>query len=67
MSADRFILDKAVDWRKVNLPHDRSPIKTNLDPKQLNDCLRLPKPMLGQKYPVTVLYRGFLIAAKVPK
>ena len=64
---DRFILDKAVDWRKVNRPYDQTPIKTNLDPKQLNDCLRLPKPAFGQKYPETVLYRGFRLAAKVPK
>ena len=60
----RANLDKLVDWRKANRAWDTSPVKVNLGPKELNDALRLPKPKLGDKYPVKVTYRGIQLLAK---
>ena len=60
---DLECINRAVDFRKTNLPHLTTPIKVNLSPRELNDALRLPKPLFGHAYPTKVLWRGYHIQA----
>lgn len=61
---DQAIIDKMIDWRKLNRPHDQSELKTSLSPESLHRALDHPRPRDG-KYPESVLYRGYRVLAKV--
>ena len=61
---DKELIDRMIDWRRVNRPADESPIKTTLNPEALHKALGLPDPLYGAKYPDSVSYRGYLVHAK---
>jgi hypothetical protein len=62
---DQELIDRMIDWRRINRPRDQSDIKTNLAPDVIHRALGLPRPMEGAKYPDSVLYRGYRILGKV--
>jgi hypothetical protein len=60
---DKALIDRMVDWRKANRPHDTSEIRVNLAPEALIQILRMPSPQGGQPWPQSCLYRGYRIVA----
>ena len=61
---DKAMIDKAIDWRKMNRPDDQSTIRLNITPEVLHNALRYPKPAGDiAKYPKTLLYRGYRLEA----
>jgi hypothetical protein len=50
-----------VDWRKVNRPHDHSPIRVNITPQALHKAVDRPPAADGQKWPTKVMWRGYWI------
>lgn len=63
MRTVREQIDRAVDWRKANLPNDTRPIRIHVSPERLHKALGVPAPRGGQPYPQSVLWRGFRIEA----
>jgi hypothetical protein len=59
---DQELIDRMIDWRRINRPQDESEIKTSLSPKELHKALGFPEPRDGN-YPLSVLYRGFRVSA----
>lgn len=56
-------IDRAVDWRKANLPEARGDIRIHVTPEDMHRALGLPRPLGKFPYPQSVLYRGYRIRA----
>jgi len=63
INPEQELIDRMIDWRKLNRPEDVSDIKTNLNAKALHQALGRPCAADGS-YPESVLYRGYRILAK---
>jgi hypothetical protein len=63
---DKVLIDRYIDWREMNQPENKAPIKTNLHAEALYYVLGIPAPENEEEeYSDSVFYRGYLILAKL--
>jgi hypothetical protein len=65
---DKVLIDRMIDWRCLNQPQNKAPIKTNLDPKSLSQALGFTAFLTDDgEYPDSLIYRGFQVLTKLKR